>query len=373
MHVLQVAWEHPPRLYGGLGRHVEGLTAALAAAGARVTVLTPELDGDEGPLPAGVLMLRADPPGTPLPADRWVAEVLDANIRMVEQAARRQVRPDVVHVHDWMVAHAARIVGPALGVPVVATIHATERGRYHGVVPPGLSAWIDAQEQALVAMADRVVVCARHMREHVLTHLRAAPERTTVIANGVDVAAWRDVAPAPPADRPRVVVAARLEHEKGIHVLLEAVAGIACEVVIAGRGSHEEALHRQSRAAGRARVRFTGHLDQPALAALLRSADVAVVPSLYEPFGLSAVEAMAAGAPLVASRTGGLAEVVTDGSGLLVAPDDAAALRRAIRRVLDDVEVAARLAAAGARRAAALSWEDAAAAHLVLYSEVVEG
>lgn len=366
MHVLQVAWEYPPRLFGGLGRHVEGLTAGLAAAGHRVTVLTPPHDGAEV-APPGVTVLRAAPPPAELPADRWLAATLDANAAMAERALTSPIAPDVLHVHDWMAGHAARVLAPALGVPVVATIHATERGRHMGHLPPGFSAWIDAQERALVALADRVVVCAGHMAEHVTAHLCADPARTTVIPNGVDPASWQRAAPRPAGRLPRVVFAGRLEHEKGVHVLLAATRGLPCQVVIAGRGSQGPQLRRTAPPG----VRFEGHLDQPQLAALLRSAAVAVVPSLYEPFGLAAVEAMAAGAPLVASDVDGLAEVVTRGSGLLVPPDDPLALRAAIRRVLEEPSLAGRLRRAGAARAAELSWTAAAEAHAAVYAEVV--
>jgi glycogen synthase len=366
VHVLQLAWEHPPRLYGGLGRHVGGLSAALPAAGVEVTVLTPELEGPEGPAVAGVRVLRAAAPAVALPEDRWVAATAGAGVRMAERALAAGVAADVVHVHDWMAGHAARVLAPALGAPLVVTVHATERGRHQGHVPPGLSAWIDEQERALVALADRVVVCAAHMASHVAAHLGADPTRVSVIANGVDAAAWADGPIRPPGRRPRVVLAARLEHEKGVHVLLEATADLDVEVVVAGRGSQGPALRR----AAHDRVRFEGHLDQPALAALLRSAAVAVVPSLYEPFGLAALEALAAGVPLVASRTGGLVDVVVPGAGLLVHPGDPAALRAAIVRVLDDDRLAATLVAGGRRRAAELTWPAAAAAHAALYRAV---
>ncbi|WP_341251498.1 glycogen/starch synthase, partial [Euzebya pacifica] len=127
MRVLQVAWEYPPRLFGGLGRHVEGLSAALAADGVDVTVLTPASSEPDPPVPGRLRVLRAAAPSEPLPDDRWLADVLDANIAMAERALASDVAVDVLHVHDWMAGHAARVLAPAMGVPVVATVHATER------------------------------------------------------------------------------------------------------------------------------------------------------------------------------------------------------------------------------------------------------
>lgn len=370
MRVLHLAWEYPPRLYGGLGRHVHGLSVALAGRGTEVVVATPELRRHrELPPTPGIRVLRAPLPAVDLPDDRWLAATLDANVRLAETVLAAHPDVDVLQVHDWMVGHAARLLAPVLAVPVVATIHATERGRHQGHLPPGYSEWIDGQERLLVDLADRVVVCAAHMGAHVIEWLDADPDRVRVIPNGVDLAAWQDEPGQVHGPLPRVVFAGRLEFEKGVHVLLQATSGMRCAVVIAGEGSYAGELHAL---AGRD-VTFVGHLDQPALASLLRSADVVVVPSLYEPFGLSALEAMAAGAAVIASDTGGLAEVVTDGAGMLVTPDDVAALRTAIRTVITDRTVAADLRRAGPRRAAQLSWTAAAAAHQQVYADLLGG
>jgi glycogen synthase len=372
VHVLQIAWEYPPRLFGGLGRHVEGLVDALAVAGADVTVLTPDCEGPET-APDGVRVIRAAAPPEPLPAADWLAGALDANVAMAQAAL--DVLPasdvDVIHAHDWMAGHATRILARVLGVPVVLTVHATEQGRHMGYLPPGPSAWIAAQERTLAALADEVLVCSDHMAVEAARHLGVPADRCTTVPNGIDVDAWR----APPTARtagsaegpvPRIVFAGRLEHEKGVHVLLEATADISCEVVIAGEGTQGSRL----RDAAHDRVRFTGHLDRSELAALLRTASVVAVPSLYEPFGLAALEAMAVGAPVVVSDVGGLAEVVVDGSGLRVRPDDPRHLATALRRVLTDPAFARRLQAGGTARARELTWTAAAGATAEVYARL---
>lgn len=363
MRVLQVAWEYPPRLFGGLGRHVEGLSAALAAGGVDVTVLTPAWAEAEPPAASGVRVLRAAAPPEPLPDDRWLAEVLDANVAMAERALTSGVAVDVLHVHDWMAGHAARVLAPAMGVPVVATIHATERGRHQGHLPPGFSAWIDAQERALVDLADRVVVCSTPMVEAATTWLGAPT--ADVVPNGVDPARWRP--PRVQRRHDRVVFAGRLEYEKGVQVLMTATDGLPLDVRIAGRGSYGPALRRDAHDG----VRFEGHLPQPALARLLASAAIVVVPSLYEPFGLAALEAMAAGTPVVVSDVGGLRDLVPDGVGLRVPPDDPVALRTALRRLLTDRALRERLSRAGLSRAEALSWPATARRYRDIYDALV--
>ncbi|CAN5454926.1 glycogen synthase [soil metagenome] len=368
MRVLQVAWEYPPRLFGGLGRHVEGLTRALASGGVSVTVVTPAHEGPEQ-APPGVQVIRAPAPAVSLPDDRWLADTLDANVAMAETTLRHlgTTIPDVLHVHDWMAGHAARILAAAMDIPVIATIHATERGRHKGHLPPGFSAWIDAQEQALVALADQVIVCAAHMADHVRWHLGADPSAVTVIHNGVDPTCWRPLTTRKRGNAPkRIIFAGRLEYEKGVQVLLAATRRLPCEVIVAGQGSMAQELQR----AAHPRVRFAGHLDQPALRDLLASADIAVVPSLYEPFGLAALEAMAACVPVIASDVDGLAEVVTEGAGLRVPPDDPLALAKALRRLLRDDDLVARLVAGGSARAAELSWDASARKHRAVYATV---
>ena len=361
MRVLQVAWEYPPRLYGGLGRHVEGLVAALVADGTDVTVLTPDCVADPPGTPDGPTVLRADPPWVDLPGEHWIGQVVDANVAMVHRALDAGVAADVVHVHDWMAAHAGRTLARVLGAPMVATIHATERGRHMGHLPPGVSGWIDAQERELVAAADAVAVCSQAMADHVTRWLHAPT--ATVIPNGVRMADWASDVDRVPG---RVVFAGRLEHEKGLHVAFEATRDLDVELVVAGQGTQ---LDRYT-AEAHDRVRFVGHLPRPALAALLASAEVVVVPSLYEPFGLAALEAMAAGTPVVASAVGGLREVVTDNAGVLVPADDPQTLAAALEKLLADPGQRAALGRAGRARAEELSWPTAAAAYLALYDHV---
>ncbi len=291
-----------------------------------------------------------------------------------------------MHAHDWVTAHAATVLKEALALPLVATMHATEAGRHQGWLPGPLSRAIHTTEWWLTYEARRVITCSAHMQTEV-TRLFDLPTGTVdVIANGVDVERWRVPASATAAVRssyvgggPLLVFAGRLEWEKGLHTLLEAMPGLrrafpGLRLVVAGQGTYEHELRAltKQRRLGRA-VEFAGFLDQPELAALVRAADVAVVPSIYEPFGLAALEAAAAGTPLVVSSTGGLAEFVTDGStGLRFTPGDPVELAAAVRTLLVD-EVLGRRLARTARRALAerYSWDAAAARTVEVYRDAV--
>ena len=384
MRVLHVAWEYPPSRHGGLGRALHGLAVAQAAAGADVTVVATASGRRTDGMRHGVRVVR---PGGAAPqlSGGWEAVVADTDSALAEVAATTAAGgADVVHTHDWMVARAARAAASAAGAPLVLTVHGTERGRHQGWVPPGTGERVDAAERALAGAAARVVVCSRDMAREVTGHLDVPEGRVGVVPNAPSAAdlrrAPRAAATAARARlgeerEPLVVVPGRLEYEKGGHVLLEAVAALRrrVRVVFAGDGSQDAALGTRAHDLGVTRtVTFAGYLQPLLLRALLRAADIVVVPSLYEPFGLAATEAMAAGTPLVASRVGGLAEQVEDGvTGLLVSAGDAAELREAISAVLDDPRAAAERAHEARRRLLhGWRWADAAAATLEIYGSL---
>jgi glycogen(starch) synthase len=188
------------------------------------------------------------------------------------------------------------------------------------------------------------------MRWEVTRLFELPPEKVDVLPNGIDLRRWSVPTAARAAARqryggegPLVVYAGRLEWEKGVHTLLEAMPRLrrrhpGLRLVVAGQGSKADelaALARRKRVAGS--VTFAGFLGGADVAALLSAADVAVVPSRYEPFGLAALEAAAAGAPLVVADTGGLRELVRPGvTGLTFPPGDAAGLADAVSTLLGD-------------------------------------
>jgi glycosyltransferase involved in cell wall biosynthesis len=205
----------------------------------------------------------------------------------------------------------------------------------------------------LARCIDRYIAVSQHVAERLRERLGLPAARIRVIPNAVPVGrpARRDVrlraSVAGDPGRPLVLTVARLHAQKGLPYLLRAASAIPDAVfAIAGEGEEREALESLARSLGIAeRVRFLGHRRD--VAALLAACDVFVLPSLYEGLPLSVLEAMAAGAPVVATDIGGTNEALTnDDTGVLVPPADAAALARAIQALLADRERARRLAAA---------------------------
>ena len=266
--------------------------------------------------------------------------------------------PDVVHAHDWLVAHAAITLKHHLRVPLVATLHATEAGRHQGWLPAPLNRSIHSVEWWLTYEARRVLTCSSYMRWEVTRLFDLPPDKVDVVPNGVDPERWRPLPERVAAargrwagDGPLVVCSGRLVHEKGVHDLLAAVPRLrrrhpGVRVVVAGRGPNDGELRELARRLRLGRsVRFAGFVPDAELAALVAAADCAVVPSLYEPFGLVALEAAAAGTPVVASDVGGLREFVEHGlTGLRFPAGDPAALADAIGELVADQVLARRLA-----------------------------
>ncbi|MGO9031457.1 glycosyltransferase family 4 protein [Mycobacterium sp.] len=375
MKVLMVSWEYPPVVIGGLGRHVHHLSTALAAAGHEVVVLSRRPSGtdpsthpssDEINEDVRVVAAAQDPHEFTFAKDMmaWTLAMGHAMVRtglsLKGTSSDHPWRPDVVHAHDWLVAHPAVALSEFYDVPMVSTVHATEAGRHSGWVSGSLSRQVHAVESWLVRESDSLITCSASMRDEITELFGPGLAEVTVIRNGIDAARWpfaerrrHGVAGGPP----ELLFVGRLEYEKGVHDAIAALPRIrrahpGTTLTIAGDGTQQDWLVEQAR---KHRVlkatRFVGRLDHAELLAALHRADAAVLPSHYEPFGLVALEAAAAGTPLVTSNIGGLGEAVINGeTGMSCPPRDVARLAEAVGAVLDDPAAAQRRARAARER-----------------------
>lgn len=398
MKILLVSWEYPPVVVGGLGRHVHHLAVALAEAGHEVVVLSRRPSGtDPSTHPSsdevadGVRVIAAaqDPHefdfGTDMMA--WVLAMGHAMVRSglaIKTNGRRAGkpwRPDVVHAHDWLVAHPAIALAEFFDVPLVSTIHATEAGRHSGWVSGRISRQVHAAESWLVHESDSLITCSHSMSDEITELFGPGLAETRVIRNGIDAALWPFTERTPRTGPPRLLYLGRLEYEKGVHDAIAAMPRIrrthpGTTLTIAGDGTQQDWLTEQARKHKVLRaIEFVGRVDHDGLVALLHAADAAVLPSHYEPFGIVALEAAATGAPLVTSNVGGLGEAVIDGeTGVSFPPRDVAALARAVRTVLDDPAAAQRMAIAARRRLTAdFDWGTVAAETSQVYLAAKRG
>lgn len=348
-----LSWDFPPRVTGGNAAHVHGLSQALARAGHDVVVLTPatshahrssEEFGD-------VRVLRADIGLPHILDERYLAVAASANHGLAQlmldaDSPLRGWVPDVVHGHDWRIGWAAHTLARHHGVPFVLTMHGTERVRHGGNLPEGRPTDVNSIEWWLAFRADRLIASTRFMVDQLLDTFELLSEQVVRVPNGIDSTLWAGH-DRPTEREPLVVSWGRVQYEKGFQVLARAMTTLRHRIpdvgcVIAGRGTYLPELQTQIDVEGVSDlIELPGFLRDDALRQLIQRAGCVVLPSLYEPFGLVALEALAAGAPLIVARTGGLAELIvgTD-AGLTFEPGNADDLARCVELVLSDTTLA---------------------------------
>jgi glycogen(starch) synthase len=387
--VLILSWEYPPVIEGGLARHVRKLAEELVRQGVTVDVLT-RSSGEHVTAAeqcGGVHVHRVPEPGWPRDLNRFVAWVQHMNQDMLiaGEALAEEHTYDLIHGHDWLVAHACAALADRLGAPYLTTIHATEHGRHQGWVQNEPQAHIHAVERWMAQRADSVIVCSHYMRGHAADIFDIDEARITVIPNGIDP---RDLRPVDDLQTLRqqfaapeeqlVLLVGRLVYEKGFQLALDALPGVIERVgkvrfLVAGSGTHEAELKAQAQRLNLAEHGvFLGWIGDDALHSLYRIADLCVVPSIYEPFGLVALEAMASGCPCIVADTGGLREVVPSGErvGLRFNGGDAAHLGVMIERLLVDQPLRDRLVAEASEHVLRFDWSDVAQRTRVVYRQL---
>ncbi len=353
LSVMFLSWEFPPRVIGGISPHVFYLSKSLAKRGVKVHVVTCDFPGapahetiDE------VEVYRVDSYKNPSPD--FATWVYLMNLNMQKEAAAIAAKlvdkVDVFHAHDWLVATAGIGLKHVFRKPLFVTMHSTEIGRRDGL-HTGTEKMIAETEAWLTYEAWKVICCSQYMVSHVKWAFGLPDDKLVMVPNGVnmhvyDEVARQDLKPFRSAfalpEEKLVLFVGRLVYEKGAHVLINSIPKILEKVnakfVIVGSGYMKEQLSTIVRSMGlEHKVMFTGFVDEATLLKLQCSADVSVVPSLFEPFGIVALEAMAAKSPVVVSDTGGLGEIVEhDVTGVKVYPNNTESLAWGITKVLLD-------------------------------------
>ncbi len=356
MKVLMLSWEFPPHIVGGIAPHVHDLTLALAEKGHEVTVITRGDAQEEAVVGRKGIKVYPVAPSAPQPPN-FISWVMQLNLSLMEKAASLVAQGesfDLIHAHDWLVAYAGKGLKHAYRKPLVATVHATEWGRNNGLHNE-LQRYISSVEWWLTYEAWRVICCSRYMFNELQRIFNLPADKLRIIPNGVYPEAFRHQSGEVRAIRRRyaaddeqiVFYVGRLVFEKGLDLLLKAAPRILAhrekvKFVIAGKGPYAEHLHDRARQMGLYhKFYFTGYIDDLTRNALFSTADVAVFPSFYEPFGIVALEAMAAGTPVVVTDTGGLGEVVHHGkNGLKAFPNNPESLADNILWILSYPEQA---------------------------------
>ena len=357
IRVLMLTWEYPPYVVGGLGAHVAALAPALARAGVQVHVVTPRWRGGEAReiLDQGKAhnskyasaIYRVEPPMA-VPTD-FFADVQQTNLNLGEQGGnlfRDLGGFDIIHAHDWLTAWSGEALKRLFKVPLIATIHATERGRGRGTLSGETAQAINGAEWWLTYEAWRLIATSQFMAKEIESYFKTPADKVSIVANGVDTAIFDkligvDLAPFrnrwARTEEKIVFFVGRLVEEKGAHLIVEAAPRVLAQIpnvrfIIAGNGPMSEHIQRRAYELGIAsKVNVAGFIADSERDRLLRVADAAIYPSLYEPFGIVALEAMAAHCPVIVGDVGGLGEVVThDVDGVKVNPGDIESIARGI-------------------------------------------
>ena len=360
LSVMMLTWEFPPRIIGGISPHVYHLSRSLARNGVKVYVVTCDFPGaPQHEVLDGVEVYRIDSYKNPSPD--FATWVYLMNVNMQKEAATiiRNLggNVDVLHAHDWLVATAGIGLKHVFRKPLFATMHSTEIGRRNGI-HFDYERMIHETEAWLTYEAWKVICCSDYMVSHVRWAFGLPPDKQVMIPNGVDANVYAEIQKkdltqfrskfALPSER-IVLFVGRLVYEKGIHVLVNAIPRVLEKVnvktIIVGNGYMKEQISSLVKGLGIDRkVMFTGFVDDETLRRLQTCADVSVVPSLFEPFGIVALEAMAAKSPVVVSDTGGLGEIVDhDTDGIKVYANNPDSLAWGITRILTDDKNANRL------------------------------
>ncbi|MEH1058744.1 glycosyltransferase [Micromonospora sp. CPCC 206171] len=338
---------------GGQNTHVAELAAALVGEGHDVRVYTRR---DAVDLPdvvdaAAGYQVRHVPagPAQRVPKDELLPYMGEFGRWMAEQWSDQGWRPDVAHAHFWMSGLATLHAGRRTNTPVVLTYHAlgSVKRRHQGArdtSPPGRIGY----ERALGRAADRVIVqCQDEIGE--LVRLGVPRSRMALVPSGVNEEMFRPEGPVAPRDpaRPRILTVGRMVERKGFQDVIRALPAVPeAECVVVGGPAAEllpadsfaRRLGALAESCGVAdRVKLVGAVPREEMGAWYRSADVLVAAPWYEPFGLTPLEGMACGVPVIGTNVGGIADTVVDGlTGDLVPPRDPRALGAAIRRLLAD-------------------------------------
>ncbi len=354
LRILMLAWEYPPMMVGGLGRHVYELSRALAHYGHDVHVVTVhEEQCTTYEKIHGVHVHRVS-------VDyrekyhfyEWIT-ALNKSMLAYTQELCEGYAFDVIHAHDWLVAICAMDLQKKKRLTLVTTVHATEHGRNSGIYT-SLQWKIHMHEKELVKESTVVIVCSQFMKGEVMQNFEINSEEVIVHPNGIDCHFFHAVTPSLEiikrhnlSDRLVVFSIGRIVNEKGFYTIIEAAPHITQRYpqvlfIIAGQGTMLEQYRAVVQGRGlQHSILFLGHITEEEQRAFFQRCDVLLIPSLYEPFGIVALEGMLAKKPVLVSRVGGLQEIIIEGvNGFLMKAGCAQSLSEKLICMIEHPEIA---------------------------------
>ncbi|MBO9129633.1 glycosyltransferase family 4 protein [Bacillus sp. 165] len=363
LRILMLAWEYPPMIVGGLGRHVYELSKSLAKEGHSVHVITTFIEGESVyECKHNVHIHRVKS----LYENKdhfykWINGLNEAMLQYVNCFFSKN-EFDLIHAHDWLVCTSAIAIKQKYNIPLITTIHATEHGRNNGIHTK-LQYEIHMKEKELTQASDAIVVCSQYMKVEVAEILNASQQSIFVFPNGIDdkffeqVTGSTDIRTKYQLENQKLVFSiGRIVNEKGFQTIVDAAPSVIAKCrnvffIIAGKGPMLEYYRRLVNDRGLSKtIKFLGHITEEEQRAFLQQSDIVLVPSLYEPFGIVALEGMLAKKPTIVSDVGGLSEIISHGrTGYKMEPGNSHSLVQQITAVLDEKKEAEKIAQEGQR------------------------
>lgn len=386
LRILMLAWEYPPMMVGGLGRHVYELSRALARNGHEVHVITvhdkPQIFYEKIKAVHVHRVVR-----NLYDKNQFYEWVNHFNEEMIKYALQLCERYSfhVVHAHDWLVAKCAIELQRKKGLAIVATIHATEHGRNNGIHTP-LQHNIHMKEKELAKTSQFIIVCSQFMKDEVVKVLEMDDEKVTVLPNGIDEHFFHETAPMYKGIEDQleqhfvVFSIGRIVSEKGFYTIIEVAPHLTSFYpnllfIIAGKGPMLEQYRAIVKERGlQDHVVFCGYISEEEQRAFLQSCDVLLIPSLYEPFGIVALEGMLAKKPVIVSNIGGLREIIIDGiNGFHIEAGCPYSLSHQLTYVIEEYEFAYEIAQKGYKDVLThYNWNKIAQSTVQVYENVVQ-
>lgn len=374
--------DYPPCVFGGIGSHVDGLAESLSALGCDVTVVVGRMDRRDEPSISNqksnltVIRFAIEPrSGIPSGSVLWALKFNSANEQLLpalERYLRDQEPFDLIHAHDGFYALAAVAIKEQLNIPLVTTLHAIAAPRSH---------FRDAMRRFVLENSEGCITVSYWMRQALLKRYRLQIP-VEVIHNGIEVATEPSKRPIRPSSTSPMLItfAGRLYEGKGCHILLQAMAHLVktsrfdVRLQIIGDGPQRESLESMAVELGiDSLVDFHGYRAQPFLRKMMSRSVLAIIPSLNEPFGIVALEAMSEGAVVIASAVGGLQEIVCDRkNGALVPAGDPILLAAAMSDLLGNEELREHYRDEGFKTAAKYSWKKQGMRTIDFYNQILE-
>jgi len=317
-----LTWEYPPNIVGGLSRHVEGLAKGLCHLGYSVHIITTKLE-ELSPYEkdGNIEIYRVTPLNDKdLSFIHWVGGL---NLAIIDQVNKlvKENHYLFIHAHDWLVGAAAITIKEAYKLPLITTIHATEHGRNQGIYTE-MQKRIHEQEESLVKSSDKVIICSDFMKEEVKKVFGLDLHKIVMIPNGIntsfpDITYTKDVLSKfnIQSNKKMIFSIGRMVKEKGFYTLIEAAKIFEntrpdVYFIVAGKGPLLSEFRQTVLKLGLRNISFIGFVKETEREALFKECYLSVFPSLYEPFGIVALEAMINGKPTIVSNVGGLKGII---------------------------------------------------------------